>query len=109
MATRRTSHIIENQVYAVAVHIRGTPWAGFLWGFLFGIVGLWILAMLSLMVPFIETIVAPLFWPGRWMASILQSDGSMGSSGVIGLFALNGVLYGVVGVGVQTAVRRIRK
>jgi hypothetical protein len=88
--------------------IRGTLWVGFLWGFLFGIVGLWILAMLSLMVPVIETITTPLFWPGRWMASMVQRDGSVGTLGVAFLFVMNGALYGVVGAGVQWLIQMAR-
>lgn len=85
--------------------LRGTLWVGFLWGFLFGIAGLWLLAMLSLMVPVIETITTPLFWPGRWMGSMVQRDGSVGNLGVAFLFVMNGALYGVVGVGVWKLIR----
>jgi len=63
-----------------------------LWGFLFGTIGLYALAMLSLMTPVIEFLVMPLMYPGRWLSSIIA--GSQGSTAdVIALTLFNGILY----------------
>lgn len=62
------------------------------YGFLFGTIGLYILAMLSLMHPFIELIASPLMYPGRSLGSFIGgADGSTGEVLLLTLF--NGVLY----------------
>lgn len=63
-----------------------------LWGFLFGTVGLYAIAMLSLLTPAIEFLATPLMNPGRWLASIIGGpDGTAGEVIILTLF--NGVVY----------------
>lgn len=81
-------------------------WFGFLLGFLFGIVGIWIVATLSLMFTPVELLTQPLFWVGRFAASLIESNGTVGTLGTVFLFLVNGVFYGVIGVGVQWGMRR---
>ena len=76
-------------------------WFGFLIGFLFGIVGIWILAMLSLMFIPIELFTQPLFTPGKWVASLLMQDGSVTTAQTVLLFLVNGVFYGLMGMAIQ--------
>ena len=81
-------------------------WIGFLVGFLLGTIGLWVLALVSLALPPVEALSAPLFAPGRFAASLLQSGGSLGDGGVAVLFLGNGLLYGLLGLGAQAVLRR---
>jgi hypothetical protein len=61
---------------------RQSIWFGFVLGALFGTVGLWILAMLSLVLQPVELLAGPLFSFGRWLAGFLAPDGSMGNGGL---------------------------
>lgn len=61
-------------------------------GFLFGTIGLYILAALSLVHPLIELVVSPLMYPGRWLGGFIGgADGS--TLEVIILTLFNGLLY----------------
>jgi len=65
------------------------------WGFLFGTLGLYVLAFFALMIPFVETISGFLFAPGRFLASqFAGSDGT--TSEVVLLMLANGILYAAV-------------
>jgi prepilin signal peptidase PulO-like enzyme (type II secretory pathway) len=64
-------------------------------GFFFGTVGLYLLAMVSLMTPILEFLVSPLFFPGRWLGG--QIGGADGSTGEVILLTLfNGILYALL-------------
>lgn len=81
-------------------------WFGFLLGFLFGIPGLWLLSLLSLLFQWAEAAFRPLFEPARALAAWMVRDGSANNLEVLVLFLFNGVLYGLVGMGIQWVVRR---
>jgi hypothetical protein len=97
--------------YATFMHVRETLWFGFLLGFLFGVIGIWILAVASLfmMLGPLETVSQLLFAPGRWLSEQMMSDSSVGTSGTLLLFGFNGVLYGVIGMLLQAVGRRVRR
>jgi hypothetical protein len=78
---------------------------GFVIGFLFGIIGMWILALLALMLPFFEIIGSVLFAPGRWLAAVTAGSNA-GTLAVILLMLANGVLYGLIGMGIQALFSR---
>jgi hypothetical protein len=62
------------------------------YGFLFGTIGLYLVAMISLMHPLFELVASPLMYPGRWLGSFIGgADGSTGEVLLLTLF--NGVLY----------------
>ncbi|MBL8158075.1 hypothetical protein JNK62_00865 [bacterium] len=62
------------------------------YGFLFGTIGLYVVAMLSLMHPILELLVSPLMYPGRALGSLIGgADGSTGEVIILTLF--NGLLY----------------
>lgn len=62
------------------------------YGFVFGTIGLYLLAMLSLMHPIIEFLASPLMYPGRLLGSVIGGpDGSTGE--VMLLLLFNGLLY----------------
>ncbi len=64
-------------------------------GFIFGALGLFVLAMLALVSPFFEVVFGPLFAPGRWAAETFV--GPNGSDAAVAVLALaNGVLYSLV-------------
>ncbi len=90
------------------MRIRGTLWFGFILGFLFGTIGIWVLAMLSLALPPVEMVSSLFFLPGMWLAQFLEHDGSLGSGGVTMLMLFNGALYGLLGSGIQWSIRRTR-
>jgi hypothetical protein len=73
------------------------------WGFLFGTLGMFILAALSLLFAPIELIAMPLFVPGRFAASLFV--GSEGSDAQVVLLTIfNGVLYALIFLGVSKAI-----
>jgi hypothetical protein len=80
----------------------------FLWGFLFGTLGLWALAALSLGVPFVETVTAPLFLPGRTLAKVFffNNGSSLGDLGVSILTLLSGLFYGIVFLAVAASGKK---
>lgn len=82
---------------------------GFILGFLFGTLGLWILAMLSLAFPPVELVAQPLFAFGRWLSDMAISDGSANNVEVGMLIVGNGVLYGVLGMLIQKIDRKLHK
>lgn len=62
------------------------------YGFVFGTIGLYILAMFSLMHPLFELFANPLLYPGRWLGTFIGgADGS--TFEVILLTFFNGLLY----------------
>lgn len=84
------------------------PWKGFLIGFLFGTVGLWLLAMVNLVFPLAETLTQPLYTFGRSLAEILVRDGSAGNAEVAVLMLATGVFYGLIGACAHLAARWMR-
>lgn len=91
------------------MRLSSSPWSGFILGVLFGTAGMWILAMLSLVLQPVELLTAPLFWPGRWLSSLTAGDdGSMGNLGVALLMGANGLLYGGVGALLHVMIKKSR-
>ena len=79
-------------VYTVSMTTYKKP---LIWGFLFGTLGLYVLAFFALMLPFVETLTNFLYAPGRFLAS--QFAGPDGSTlEVILLMLANGILYAAV-------------
>jgi len=65
------------------------------WGFLFGAIGLYALAALSLISPILEKMAAPFLYPGRWLSLLVAgTDGSVVE--VILLTLFNGILYAAI-------------
>lgn len=77
---------------------------GFATGFLFGTVGIFVLALLSLMHPLFEAVAVPFLVPGRLLASAVAGD-QASTSVLIILYVATGLLYGCAGALVQHAVR----
>lgn len=80
---------------------------GLVAGFLFGTVGIFALALLSLMHPLLEAVSAPFLLPGRAVAGFVAGP-SASSWTVTGLYLLTGLFYAAVGALVQFAVRAVR-
>lgn len=74
------------------------------WGFFFGTVGLYVLAMLSMVSSITETLVAPLMWPGRLLASLIANPDAT-SLEVSVLTLGNGIFYAIVFIFVKGAYR----
>lgn len=83
------------------------PYFGFLAGFLFGTVGMFLLSMLSLVFQPVELVTQPLFAFGRWLSEIMITDGSANNAEVAVLILGNGILYGVIGALIQKADRAL--
>ncbi len=77
---------------------------GLILGFLFGTVGVFLLALLSLIHPIFEITVSPLLWPGRFFASILAGS-SASTPIVIVLYLCTGVFYAIIGLLLQIIAR----
>jgi hypothetical protein len=82
-------------------------WKGFAIGYAFGVVGLWLLALLALMLPFFETIGNVLFYPGRALAAEI-AGANASTAEVILLMLINGALYGLIGAAIEYAYRKRR-
>jgi hypothetical protein len=79
-----------------------------LWGFLFGSLGLFVLAMVSMLAAPLETLFAPLFWFGRQLS--VAFVGPVGSDLDTALVALaNGVFYAAIFVGIGQIRRVLRR
>lgn len=89
------------------MHVDRVYGKGFAAGFLFGTVGVFVLALLSLMHPLFETVAGPFLLPGRMLAAAIAGT-SASSWTVAGLYLFTGLLYGCAGVIVQYAVRAAR-
>lgn len=88
---------------------RDTLWFGFLLGALLGPLVLWILAILSLMLPAVEALAQPIFAFSRMLGGLLAPSGSAGDGTVAVLWIIHGVLFGIVGVIVQWVRRGLRQ
>lgn len=77
-------------------------------GFLFGTIGVFILALLALLHPLFESISAPFLLPGRLLA---RSIADMTASGwtIVVLYVGTGVFYAFAAVVVQLAAGVARK
>ena len=83
-------------------------WKGLVFGFLFGTLGLWLLAILSLISQVFEFLSSFLFAPGRALSAALF--GAQGSDGAVALLMLaNGILYALVGLLIQWIILRAKK
>lgn len=79
-----------------------------IWGFLFGTVGLYILAFFALALPFVESLTNFLYAPGRFLAS--QFAGPDGSTlEVILLIVANGLVFSAIFVAIAKITSIIRK
>jgi hypothetical protein len=85
------------------MHILKEYKVGLIAGFLFGTVGLFVLAALSLISNVFEIISAPLLFLGK---SLAPSNGSTVT--VILLTLVNGIFYALVGAAVQFIIRKIK-
>lgn len=70
-------------------------------GFLLGTVGVWLMAMLSLVWLPAELITAPFFILTRWLGQFSQN--------AVLLLLINGLIYSAIGTAIQGAIRRWRK
>lgn len=84
------------------------PWRGTLIGFLFGTIGLWLLALLGLMLRVFELLGALFLAPGRWLASLVAGE-SASTGTVVALFLAVGVFYAAIGAVVELAYRKLRR
>lgn len=83
-------------------------WKGFAAGFVFGTLGLGLLAMLALALRVFEYIGAVFFAPGRFAASLLT--GSAAGDGTVALlFFFSGLFYGVLGAAIELAANHLRR
>ena len=74
-------------------------------GFFFGTIGLYVLAMVSLMTPILEFLVAPLVYPGRWLGGYIGgADGS--TLEVVLLTLFNGILYAFLFVLIRVIAKK---
>ncbi len=87
---------------------RTSLWIGFLAGFVFGTLGMWVLAVCALIFQPVEFLTAPLFTPGRIAASFIIRNNSVGTPGTIFLLAVSGAFYGLIGIMIQLLVRTVR-
>jgi hypothetical protein len=72
-------------------------------GFIFGTLGLFLLAALSLVSPAFEMLAAPFMWPGRFAAERLFGAG--GSTAEVLLLTVgSGMLYAAVGYALSFAL-----
>ncbi len=83
--------------YAVYMYFLARHRAGLISGFLFGTIGIFLLALLSLMFPLMEMLTAPLLLPGKFFASMLAGS-SATTPMVLFLYLLTGVFYAVIGL-----------
>ncbi len=80
---------------------------GFVIGCVFGTLGLFAIALISLLSADLEFLLQPFLLPGRFFASFLVTDHA--SSGiVVVLYLLTGIFYGILGALIQDIARRIR-
>jgi hypothetical protein len=80
-------------------------WKGASSGFLFGTLGLWLFALLALITSFFELVGEVFFAPGRLLVTQLFGS-SATTPQVLFLFLVNGILYALIGVGVQYLWRK---
>jgi|GEM_PF-5885051 len=83
---------------------------GLIGGFLFGTIGILLVAMFSMLSPLIETVAMPLLWPGRFMAAYVTESGqSMSSWMVAVLYIFTGIFYAIIGMILQMILRMVRR
>lgn len=83
---------------------------GLIGGFLFGTIGVLLIAMFSMMSPLIETVATPFLWPGRFMAAYAAGSGQSLSSWMVAmLYIFTGAFYAIVGIVVQMILRTVRR
>jgi uncharacterized membrane protein len=84
-----------------------TYWKPLVWGFLFGTVGMYALAMLSLMFQTAELITRPLFVPGRYLSE--RFAGAEGSTlEVLLLTFANGLFYALLFLLIAVIINAVR-
>lgn len=79
---------------------------GLIVGFLFGTVGIFLLALVSLMFPAAEMFAAPLLAPGRYVASVVTGP-SASTPMVIFLYLCTGLMYAFVGFVLELLLSRM--
>lgn len=80
---------------------------GIIYGFLFGTLGVFLLALISLISPIAEMIATPFLWPGRFLASIMTGD-TASTWMVLLLYLMTGIMYALIGIIVQMIVRALK-
>jgi len=79
-----------------------------IFGFLFGTVGMFVLAALSLVSVTFEVLAGPLFWPGRALSAALF--GTEGSDVAVAFLTLcNGLFYAAIFGGIGALIGAVRK
>lgn len=74
---------------------------GFIIGALFGTVGVFVLALLSLMFPVAEVLAYPFLWPGKFFSSLLVTGNTVSISMVTLLYLCTALLYAIIGMLLQ--------
>jgi hypothetical protein len=82
---------------------------GLIWGFLFGTVGIFLIALLSLMTPIVEIISMPFLMPGRYFSSLITGGSDASDIQVALLYLCTGIFYAIVGMFIQEIIRAMRK
>lgn len=79
-----------------------------LWGFAFGTLGLYLLALIALTAPVFETVSSLLMKPGRMVAeAFVDSEGSNGEVLLLTLF--NGLFYLLIFILIGVLAARVRR
>jgi len=94
--------------YAEFMHFLLHNRTGLIAGFLFGTVGIFLLALLSLMFPLMELIASPFLLPGKMFAAALTGP-SASTVMVLFLYFCTGIFYALIGLAVQVVWRMIFK
>jgi hypothetical protein len=76
-------------------------------GCVFGTIGVFAIALVSLLSADLEFLLQPFLLPGRFFAGLLASN-SASNSVIILLYLLTGLFYGIVGALIQDIHRHIR-
>lgn len=80
---------------------------GFWIGFAFGTLGVFALALLSLLFPFVEQVAVPFLLPGRLFAAAFAGS-SASTFMVMFLYVLTGLFYALLGTFIDAEFRRER-
>ncbi len=78
---------------------------GFWIGFAFGTIGMFALALLSLIFPFVEQLSVPFLLPGRLFAAAFAGS-SASTLMVVFLYFLTGLFYALLGTFIDAEFRR---
>lgn len=81
--------------------------AGLIGGFLFGTVGIFLIALLSLMLPIVELLATPFLLPGKFFAAVLAGP-SASTPMVLFLYLCVGIFYALLGLAIDFLLSFIR-